>query len=61
MTLREKVADVKPDDVDAVYIGGVRLCPWEYDFLGVKKECPYPGLCEERCDKCWDREYIEKE
>lgn len=63
MTLREKVAEVKPEDVDAVYIGGVLLCPWEYDFLGVKKECPYPELkvCVEHCEKCWDRKYIEPE
>ena len=53
MTLKEKVAELQPEDVDAVYIGGVLRCPWEYDFLGVKKECPYPELkvCEEHCGK----------
>lgn len=63
MTLKEKVAEMQPDEVDKAYIGGVLHCPWKYDFLGVKIECPYPELkvCEERCEKCWNRPYIEPE
>ena len=41
MILREKMAEVKPDEIDEMWIGGVFGCPFEYDFLGVK-ECPYP-------------------
>lgn len=63
MTLREKMAEVKPDEINEMWIGGVFGCPFGYDFLGVKKECPYPKspVCEINCRKCWNRKYIEPE
>lgn len=66
MTLKEKMAEVKPDAVNYCWIGGVYGCPQDYDFLGVKGRCPYKAnpfnpFCEDLCIKCWNREYIEPE
>ena len=62
MTLKEKVAELQPDDVDEMYIGGVRYCPFDYDFLGMERKCPFLNfVCEEYCGECWDRKYIEPE
>ena len=57
MTLRDKVKEVEPDDVDDDYIGGVYGCPYEYDYL----EERYSKYCKLlTCDECWSQEYIEK-
>lgn len=60
MTLREKVKEVMPDVVDNDYIGGIKGCPFNYNFLGLEEEdCPF-FIDEEICRVCWNREYKEK-
>lgn len=57
MTLKEKVAEVKPECVDDDYTGGVRGCPDEYDYLHACKSEHCSGADPE-CSMCWNREYI---
>lgn len=63
MTLKEKVAEVQPDAVGEIYIGGVKSCPFDYDFLWMERDCPFLDfpVCEKYCRKCWNRKYKEQE
>lgn len=55
MTLKEKVEQVCPEAVDDTYIGGVKGCPGDYDFLTHQKQ-----VCG-NCLVCWSQEYRERE
>ncbi len=60
MTLKEKVAEVKPDHVDPSYAGGVIGCPFDYSYLNIESEfykgCTVGGYSS--CEKCWNREFV---
>lgn len=62
MTLKEKVAEVQPEDINADAFGGVEHCPFKYPFLHIER-CPYPERYdfENICLLCWNREYTEPE
>lgn len=59
MTLKEKVAEMMPERINATYEGGVKGCPIGYNFLNVTKiDCS--DYCED-CEKCWNAEFVEQE
>lgn len=65
MTLKEVVAMKDPESVSKFYLGGVKGCPDNYDYLNVDTDlegCP-PGYdyfnddpCKS-CEGCWNREF----
>jgi hypothetical protein len=65
MTLKEKVAEVKPNEIGDFY-GGVCGCPHDYEFLNITKDesrtqCKCDNVfCggKEACEECWNREFI---
>lgn len=60
MTLREKLAKEHPKLVSESFRGGCLGCPSGYGYSDINhKNCG--GFSEEKCRKCWDREYIPKE
>ena len=64
MTLKEKVAKVKPSLVGCErYVGGVRNCPNDYEFLkGQQQLCRNQcSSSEVRCAQCWNQEFKESE
>lgn len=69
MTLREKVAQERPECIGEDYIGGVDGCPCDFDFLDVDEsemdECPkypkYKNSVGMTCFDCWNREYKPQE
>lgn len=62
MTLKEKVAEVDPDEINEEIYSGVEGCPIYYEFLNTKDgtECPRDesGYIM-TCIECWNREYKE--
>lgn len=68
MTLKEKMAEVKPDKVKGRFIAGVCGCPYDYEELHNSLEsveiedhtCP-DAVIVIRCEACWNRPYIEPE
>lgn len=57
MTLREKVAEVEPGNINNRSAGGVRWCPSYYDYLNAVDH-PDCHLCSDPvCDECWNQEY----
>lgn len=59
MTLKEKVAEMMPERINAIYSGGVKGCPTGYNFLNVT-EIDCSDYCED-CKKCWNAEFVEEE
>ena len=74
MTLKEKVAELQPSEINSLVTGGVIGCPRDYPYLhgsmtkqeilGV--ECGVGHCLSEtggglNCRACWNREYIEPE
>lgn len=51
MTCRERLANEKPEMVNAQHIGGCFSCPHEYGYLDKPEYCSFAN-----CYKCWDRE-----
>lgn len=58
MTRKEKVSEVKPDAVNKFRLGGVDLCPSEYNFLNLPNVNFYND-CDGDCDECWNTEWEE--
>lgn len=60
MTLREKVAEVKPDHITSNFPGGVIGCPFDYSYLNIEsefyKDCVLGDYS--RCEECWNREFV---
>lgn len=53
MTCRERLANVKPENIDPNCDGGCVGCPSDYDYLDDPDWC----VCNnDNCHKCWDRE-----
>ena len=52
MTLREKVAEVEPENIYYGAAGGVIGCPHNYKYLNAE-DYPNCGSCEE----CWNQEW----
>ena len=71
MTLREKMAEVKPDEIDELWIGGVLFCPCDVPEIFAEsclQEIEWKSYCPRKengdimnCIECWNREYIEPE
>lgn len=61
MTLKEKVAEMQPDQLEPLIAGGVLLCPYNYSYLHIDN-CMNPSAPYnwDECETCWNREYIEK-
>lgn len=61
MTLKEKIAEIKPDEICGDSAGGVFGCPGDYielrDRMTCNQTCKNNGEDEEMCEKCWNREY----
>ena len=65
MTLKEKIAEIKPDNVSTCFVEGVFGCPYQYEELYNSLEtveienhiCPY---AVSGCKACWNREYNEE-
>lgn len=64
MTLKDKVKQMRPQDVREYYIGEVYKCPNQYEFLhckeGLRDNCTF-GLKQrddEKCTECWNRDYV---
>lgn len=60
ITFRDMLKKEHPVYVSEDFVGGCRGCPWWYDYSD-KTTLICEGGDEERCRKCWDREYIPKE
>ena len=74
MTLKEKVAEMQPSEINSLVAGGVIQCPREYPYLhgsiteeeisgvdcGVRHCLPETGGGI-NCVACWNRKYIEPE
>lgn len=58
MTRKEKVAEVKPDAVNELRLGGVDLCPSGYNFLNLPNVNFYND-CVGDCNECWNTELEE--
>ena len=66
MTLKEKIAEIMPNQLNSLVPGGVLKCPYEYKELhgSLKTSEIVDGWCPIKncaCEMCWDREYIEPE
>lgn len=59
MTLKEKLAEMMPERINAIYSGGVKGCPTDYNFLNVT-EIDCSDYCDD-CKKCWNTEFVEEE
>lgn len=59
MTLKEKVAEIMPERINAIYAGGIKGCPTDYNFLNVT-EIDCSDYCDD-CKKCWNTEFVEEE
>ena len=53
MTIRDKVGEICPQEIDERYEGGVKGCP---------SDCGLDGydLCDANCEKCWSQKYREE-
>ncbi len=62
MTLKEKVAEVQPEQLEPMIAGGVLQCPYNYPYLHIDT-CMNPNTpyTWNECEACWNREYIEPE
>ena len=60
MTLKEKVAEVEPENADSTYAGAFG-CPCDYDFLNAQpiQACYEHTTTIDDCTACWNREYKE--
>lgn len=66
MTLKEKVAEMQPSEMNSLVTGGVLCCPRDYSYLLDSLHEPeiLGEICGEsslNCEICWNREYIEPE
>ena len=66
MTLKEKMAEVKPDKVKGRFVAGVCGCPHRYKELYNSLEIVEieEHICPDAvsgCKDCWNRPYIEPE
>lgn len=72
MTLKEKIAEIKPDKISVHFYAGVYGCPAEYYVLHGSLEKDEIEMCAcpeglpfqggvNGCVKCWNRPYIEPE
>ena len=66
MKLRDKVAELSPNDIGEDYDGGVCGWPWDYGFLhnhydlnAINEIFRTSDSPNEKCTRCWDSEYIE--
>lgn len=67
MTLKDKVREIVPLNIDDQNCGGVFGCPYNYDFLkGHYDNERRKLICKdatmsntEKCKYCWDEKYIE--
>lgn len=61
MTLKEKVAEMDPSQLEPMIAGGVLKCPYDYPYLHVDtcdQNVPYTW---DECEACWNRPCIEPE
>lgn len=70
MTLKEKVAEIQPEELNFRVIGGVMHCPNHYPYLygSLTKQEIFGVVCGvavfneiSDCWLCWNRKYIEPE
>lgn len=66
MTLKEKVAEMQPSEINSLVAGGVIGCPRDYPYLLDSLYEPeiLGEICGEsslNCVACWNRPYIEPE
>ena len=61
MTLRDKVKEIEPENVNEGNIGGVKACPDDYEYLEGHYVIDYDNCngFNSDCYKCWSQEYIE--
>jgi hypothetical protein len=62
MTLKEKVAEVEPEEINKKAVGGVNGCPSCYEYLDIPRIGCSAWMEEEtmyKCEDCWNREYKE--
>ena len=61
MTLRDKVKEIEPENVNEGNIGGVKACPDDYKYLEGHYVIDYDNCngFNSDCYKCWSQEYIE--
>ena len=61
MTCREKLASEYPNLINPNLYGGADKCPHTYGYADRPDFCiKYIPATNERCTRCWDREYVEK-
>ena len=61
MTYREKLMRDHPEWVnDAIFIGGCKGCPSNYDYEEYEENCLLTADVQKRCRECWDREMEEE-
>ena len=65
MTLKEKVAELQPLEINSLVTGGVIGCPRDYPYLLDSLYEPeiLGDICgvEFNCESCWNRPYIDPE
>jgi len=61
MTLKDKVAEIEPENVSKSCGGGVLGCPKDYDYLNAVaiSECYERIVSRVDCKKCWNRKFTE--
>lgn len=67
MTLKERVNQEQPGEVDKQYNGGVNGCPHQYPYLNIAEEdewrfCQGGEFCNAKtCTVCWNQKFKEEE
>lgn len=60
MKLREKLAQEHPENINEDFMGGCIGCPASYGYSNMSLLICGPHN-DEKCRKCWDKEYIPPE